>query len=49
MPYIRNSTCLSTFKDKLNAFYLDKFRTVLDQESIESYKIVGPKCHKANP
>ena len=45
---IRKAEVLSTFKNLLNKFYIDKFISVFDTDRIQTWKSVCPLCRSVN-
>ena len=46
---IKSQTSISSFKNKLKYFFVERLKIVFDGDNIRSYKLICPKCRRANP
>ena len=46
---IKSQTSMSSFKNKLKYFFVERLKIVFDGDNIRSYKLICPKCRRVNP
>ena len=46
---IKSQTSISSFKNKLKYFFVERLKIVFDGDNIRSYKLICPKCRRVNP